>query len=587
MPPVSRRSVLATITGGVASGTSGCLRRFRTVAGRERSEQVTLSIRTTPADEDPIAVRLARYLAVRLDRVGIDAEVMPMTEAELLRSVLIEHDFELYVTRHPRRTNPDFLWSSLHSRFGNEPGWQNPFGYTNLQVDDLLDEQRRTTGRDRREALAELQREIARTQPYTVIAFPDTIRAVRADGAATDLGTAFDTALEYLALERPAEWTEETLRVATTDERPTENRNPLAVAFHDRDVFAELLYDPLFRHDGEQFMPWLAMSLSWQETGHDGPVATVELRPGATWHDGRPLTATDVAFTYRFLADTALDAEANIPAPRFRGRSALIERIEALDERTLRVAFVESNRTVAARAFTVPVLPAHKWRERADPTAIAGIDTSDTTEALVRPNRKPVGSGPLRFERADPDERLVLERVDEHFSRSDELGERLDGGFAFEQLHAIVVPSGRTAIELLGESEAEATATSLAPGDVPHIGRTGGVGLAITPSEEFYHLGFNARGIPLDNPRFRRAVARLLDKAHLVADVFDGYATPAASPLARKDALAPSLAWEGSDPELPFPGDRGTLDVPRARQAFRDAGYRYGENDALLARSRE
>jgi len=49
--------------------------------------------------------------------------------------------------------------------------------------------------------------------------------------------------------------------------------------------------------DGSTYRPELAES--W-DVSDDGLTWTFHLRPGATWHDGEPVTASDVAFTYDF-----------------------------------------------------------------------------------------------------------------------------------------------------------------------------------------------------------------------------------------------------------------------------------------------
>ena len=95
-------------------------------------------------------------------------------------------------------------------------------------------------------------------------------------------------------------------------------------------------------------------------------------------------------------------------------------------------------------------------------------------------------------------------------------------------------------------------------------------------------MGFNVRSAPLSNTRFRRAVARLLDKGHLVREILENYGTPATSPLLPYGAMSPVLAWEGEDAELPFPGRDGELDVSRAREPFVEAGYRYREDAGVL-----
>jgi peptide/nickel transport system substrate-binding protein len=88
----------------------------------------------------------------------------------------------------------------------------------------------------------------------------------------------------------------------------------------------------------------------------------------------------------------------------------------------------------------------------------------------------------------------------------------------------------------------------------------------------------------LSNQRFRRVLARLLDKSGIATDVFGGYLAPATAPIAGADWTPSDLRWEGEDPEVPFVGTAGELDRLAARNAFRDAGYRYNDAGELLRR---
>src|SRR5690606_32777415 len=81
---------------------------------------------------------------------------------------------------------------------------------------------------------------------------------------------------------------------------PVESLNPFtAVGTADWDVLG-LLYEPLWTLDPHTLAPrpWLASR--WEmEVGEEGTTRiTVWLRDGVTWHDGRPLTASDVQFTF-------------------------------------------------------------------------------------------------------------------------------------------------------------------------------------------------------------------------------------------------------------------------------------------------
>ncbi|MFC7045087.1 ABC transporter substrate-binding protein [Halobacteriaceae archaeon GCM10025711] len=223
---------------------------------------------------------------------------------------------------------------------------------------------------------------------------------------------------------------------------------------------------------------------------------------------------------------------------------------------------------------------------RTSPASITGLDEDEAvTEALVWNNPDPVGSGPLRFEAAEQEESLTFARFEDHFLTRDDLPTALTpfaGGFGFDRLRFVVVPSAAAALELIEAGDADATASHVSPSLVPDIGRASNLDLHVSRPSTFYHLGFNVRKSPLSNPRFRRALVRLLDREHLVTEVFEGYADPALTPLAQYPSRASDLAWNGESPELAFPGEDGVLDVDEAKTAFRDAGYRYNDEGNLL-----
>ncbi|MEF8788647.1 MAG: ABC transporter substrate-binding protein [Haloarculaceae archaeon] len=605
---VSRRGVLASLaTGGAVLG-GGCMRRLRTMTGWESSTPVALRIKTVPADADPYALEIARSVAGWFRTAGIETRVLPMAAEELHRQVLLNNEFDLFVARVPGEfRSPDALYSLLHSRFVESPGWQNPFGFTNLDVDEFLERQRRSGGDRRREAVTRLQETIARTQPFTVLAFPDDVRAARTTNYTNWRAAELRSSVGYLLLERlQGPGTGGTtdgsgtpsggvLRVVTTDRRATENLNPLAVEFRRSGVLTGLLYDSLgYTSRGGTVEPWLADSWAFTR-GDGGPRARVRLRAGLAWHDGEPLTAEDVTFTHRFLADTSLGAdgptpdgagsEDPIPAPRFQGRNGLVAETRTVDDRTVEFRFVDRVAPrVATRAFTLPVLPKHVWADRTSPASVGGIEFGPATEALVTTNIPPVGSGPLRFVRNTPREALVLERFDDHFlTRDDPDGPLswLAPAPAFERLRVRVVGSDVTAVEMVAADEADVTGTTVGTGTVPRIGRADDLDLLVDRSEEPFVVGYNTRRPPLTNPRFRATLAQLIDQASVAETVFEGYAEPAASPLAGTDWLPSDLRWDGSNPVTPFLGRDGELDVARARNAFREIGYQYDDGTLL------
>ncbi|GGN94218.1 ABC transporter substrate-binding protein [Haloarcula pellucida] len=619
-PPVDRigrRRALGLIGTGVFGLLGGCYGPDGLLDRSVPGEPLSVSIKSLPADADTRALRIARFLAENLTAVGVDATVVPTRRETLMRDVLVNQQFDVYVAPFPERADPDFLRPLFHSRYAETAGWYNPFGFEDGDVDSLLELQRRQRGDQRRQTLATIQEQLSRAQPLSVVAFVDELRALSSSVALGYDANDVHSKLGYLTLSpaeldtrpdqavRPAtettgtpertettrtpertETSDGTIRMTLTDERALKNLNPLSATARGDGVVTSLLYDSLGQRIDGRVRPWLADSWTWSgELPVDGTL-DVSIREDATWHDGTDLDANDVAFTYRFLSDTSMGAlEDPVPAPRFSGRASLLTDVEELDNTTVRLAFDSVSRAVAREALTVPVLPAHVWESRASEALAGGIDTEETlTEAVVWANRDPVGSGPLQFRRLQPQERLVLSPFEDHFL-ADATATHLRpfaGGVAYDGLTFRRAPSSEAAISLIKNGDAEGTGLGIAPSSIPTIGRDPSLNLSVTPTRTFYHVGYNARRPPFDDPAFRRLVARLLDKGYFADEVFEGYGDPAASPLARTDSLAPSLAWEQRDPATPFFGENGRLDTDRARGAFRDAGYQYTDEGELV-----
>lgn len=579
--PLRRRDVLATLA---AVSSTGCLQRVRSMVNRRSPEQISMTVKTVPADDDERAVEIARGLQEHLSAVGIDASIELQSESTFLREILLNNDFDLYVSRFPPREDPDFLRAMLHSSFVSEPGWQNPFGLSDLDLDEVLTDQRTSAGSARRDAVETVATTVAKRQPFSVVCFPEEATVVRTDRFGNWPDRGHLTSLDHLALRRrDAEDGSEDpvpLRVAYVDARITRNLNPIAVEYRRRGSITGLLYDPLMRRVDGDLRPWLAADVDWTETD-DGTTATVSLRDGVTWHDGESLTASDVAFTYRFYDDTTLGTgDVAVPAPRFRGRTSLVESVEALDDDTVRLSFGETARSVADRALTVPILPTHVWESKTGGAELAGVDVSRTvTEALVWANTRPVGSGPLAFESRTVDEELRLSRFDDHFLFADppEWSEHVP---AFDELLVRVTPSDAAAVTLVTEGEVDATGTPIRPG-THDVTDHEAVEVRRGTSRSFYHVGYNVRRETFGNVRFRRLLSRLIDPAHTVATIFEGNGRPAATPLSGTGWEPPSLAWDGTNPTVPFLGTDGDLDVSAAREEFRDIGFRY-DDDRLV-----
>jgi len=77
------------------------------------------------------------------------------------------------------------------------------------------------------------------------------------------------------------------------------NSNPLYATSQVDESVSKLLYAGLFKYDDNNHL--VGDLASGYDVDASGKVYTVHLRSGLTWHDGKPLTADDVVFTYKMI----------------------------------------------------------------------------------------------------------------------------------------------------------------------------------------------------------------------------------------------------------------------------------------------
>jgi microcin C transport system substrate-binding protein len=130
----------------------------------------------------------------------------------------------------------------------------------------------------------------------------------------------------------------------------------------------------------------IAKSVEYSE---DRSWVVFNLRPEARFHDGKPITAYDVAFSYRLLRSDG--------HPQYRTNLQEVKRVDILGRHRIRFVFKRAgNPLLILRLGELPVLPQHYWKDR---------DFKSTTFEA------PLGSGPYRIVQVVPGRRLVFERV--------------------------------------------------------------------------------------------------------------------------------------------------------------------------------
>src|SRR5690606_24129646 len=145
------------------------------------------------------------------------------------------------------------------------------------------------------------------------------------------------------------------------------------------------IYDP----SGDEPFSAYGLIAETLEFPDDRSWVVFNLRPEARFHDGRGITAHDVAFSYRLLSEQGHS--------NYRAMLREVQRIDILGVHFIHFIFKqENNLLLILRLGELPVLPEHYWCER---------HFADTTFDPA------LNSGPYRIIQVYPGCRLVFERV--------------------------------------------------------------------------------------------------------------------------------------------------------------------------------
>ncbi len=159
--------------------------------------------------------------------------------------------------------------------------------------------------------------------------------------------------------------------------------------------YGNLYYDTLMqRSRDEAFTMYglLAETVEWDE---ERTYLQFNINPNARWHDGKPVTADDVIFTFEVLRDHG--------RPPYNRRLNRVEKMEKISDLSVKFTFNEkSNREFPLILGLTPILPKHDT----DPE---GFDTS-TMDI-------PVGSGPYKIKEVRPGESITYERDPNYWAK--------------------------------------------------------------------------------------------------------------------------------------------------------------------------
>lgn len=298
------------------------------------------------------------------------------------------------------------------------------------------------------------------------------------------------------------------------------------------------IYDTLLWKDSSgDILPWLAESY---EESDDGLTYTFELREGIEWHDGEPLTADDVAFTFEYFDEHQISPQV-IVQPLEE-----IESVEATDELTVEFTLSDPAATFLqfGAAGAVPIVPEHVWADVDDPAQ------ANDLELLV-------GTGPYEIQEYSAGEGSYLYTAFDGYWLGEPLVERMEFVEVDDELTALL--AGEVA-KAGGSGLAEDALAPFEEDDQYEI-------QAAPPGSSQQALHWNlAEGGALADVDFRHAGAMAIDREEMVERLFDGNGEPG------------NPGW--IPPEHPFhvEVEQYSYDPEAANDLLDEAGYETGDD---------
>jgi peptide/nickel transport system substrate-binding protein len=311
--------------------------------------------------------------------------------------------------------------------------------------------------------------------------------------------------------------------------------NPWESVYWKAEMF-DHLYWPRLAYTCQDDLPDLELAEGY-EVSPDAMVHTFTLPEEAKWTDGEPITAEDVAFTYKMcltpevLCRHQSDFKGIKGAQDFiDGKTDDVSGIKVVDDHTIQFEREEPDTMFLMKTTGQSIAPKHVWEE----IPIAEI-ADHTASEMWQPT---VTGGPFKFVRYEEAQYIELDRWDDYWGEPAEVdkifGKHVDWATYIAQLEAaeldlsyILNPADASRLE-----------------EMPHIV------VMRNPGAQVTGLKMNLRKPYLQDKRVRQALAYALDWEAIAEAAAGGRAQPTYSPfLGPEWAVNPDLNQYDYDPE--------------------------------------
>jgi peptide/nickel transport system substrate-binding protein len=320
--------------------------------------------------------------------------------------------------------------------------------------------------------------------------------------------------------------------------------NPFTVSNNSEQLLVDLVYDTLLDTASQSTLRGnLAQRWEFYPAGRS---LTFWIDPRARWHDGQPVTADDVVYSFSLVRQK-----------QFSGWVALVslvDRVEARSTTEVHFSLLSTQGDVTQQLGTkLPIVPAHIWRYIPEPSQFNNWDNT-------------IGSGPFRVSEHIAGERIVLSSTAHHHSPA-----------RVNTLVVEIVRNEDQAIQLLKDSKADLVGWDISATVASTVKRQPkaypGILISESPGTVVHSLIPNLRKAPFDDARFRRALTQAIDVQSIISESLHGFAEPAVA------SLFPSASVWRVPSITPVP-----LDKAQAASTLESLGFKDRDGDGVRER---
>jgi len=297
------------------------------------------------------------------------------------------------------------------------------------------------------------------------------------------------------------------------------------------------LYSTLVKFDDPDLVPVGDLAESW-EASADGLTWTFKLHQNATWHDGEALNADDVVFT---VNQVWVNPDVNY---YLRGNLAMVDNAEKVDDYTVVLHLNEAAYNLPwMLGYLANILPEHIMKDW----------TPDQFTDPVDFLKSPVGSGPFKFDEAQPGSHVRLVRYDAFYGGTPHLDAVL-----FK-----VIPDIEQQLAQLQTGELDLVI--IEPHQVEAVEGNPDIRVSEARQVNYTYIAFNNEMEPFTDPEVRKALVHAVDRQSIVENVLLGRGVLANHPI------SPTLEWAYNDQAPGF-----EYDPEKAKQMLDAAGWTMG-----------